>query len=234
MARIAAEGGRAMMLCIPEVLTRAELERLRTALAGAEFADGKATTGYRARRVKNNLQLARDNAVGKEIAPLIEQALWRSETFGWAVWPKQIRGILFSRYEPGMGYGNHVDNAIMGKASLWRSDVAFTIFLADPTDYDGGELVIESALGAQEVKLAAGEAVVYPASSVHRVAQVTRGQRLAAIGWVQSQVRDPAQREILYDLERIKRLLAERLPEAPETDWAFKTQANLLRMWADP
>src|ERR1700741_3168678 len=145
--------GRTMMLCIPEVLTRAELERLRTALAGAEFADGKATTGYRARRVKNNLQLARDNAVGKEIAPLIEQALWRNETFGWAVWPKQIRGILFSRYEPGMGYGNHVDNAIMGKASLWRSDVAFTIFLADPADYEGGELVIESPLGVQEVKL---------------------------------------------------------------------------------
>jgi PKHD-type hydroxylase len=223
-----------MMLCIPEVLTRAELERLRTALAGAEFADGKATTGYRGRRVKNNLQLSRENTVGKELAPLIEQALWRNQTFAWAVWPKQVRGILFSRYEPGMRYGNHVDNAIMGQANPWRSDVAFTIFLGDPADYDGGELVIESPLGVQEVKLAAGEAVVYPSSSVHRVAEVTRGQRLAAIGWAQSQVRDPAQREILYDLERIKRLLADRLPAAAETDWAFKTQANLLRMWADP
>jgi PKHD-type hydroxylase len=133
-----------------------------------------------------------------------------------------------------MRYGNHVDNAIMGQANPWRSDVAFTIFLGDPADYDGGELVIESPLGVQEVKLAAGEAVVYPSSSVHRVGEVTRGQRLAAIGWAQSQVRDPAQREILYDLERIKRLLADRLPDAPETDWAFKTQANLLRMWADP
>jgi len=223
-----------MMLCIPEVLTRAELEQLRAALAGADFADGKATAGYRGRRVKNNLQLSRENAVGKEIAPLVERALWRNETFARAVWPKQIRGILFSRYEPGMQYGNHVDNAIMGKANPWRSDVAFTIFLGDPADYDGGELVIESPLGTQEVKLAAGEAVVYPASSVHRVAQVTRGQRLTAIGWAQSQVRDPAQREILYDLERIKRLMAERLPDAPETDWAFKVQANLLRMWADP
>lgn len=223
-----------MMLCIPEVLARSELERLRSALADADFADGKATTGYRARRVKNNLQLARDNPVGNELATIIEQALWRSDTFGRAVWPKQIRGILLSRYDPGMGYGNHVDNALMGKANVWRSDVAFTIFLADPMEYDGGELVIESPLGTQEVKLAAGEAVVYPASSVHRVAEVTRGRRFAAVGWVQSQVRDPAQREILYDLERIKRLLAERLPEAPETDWAFKTQANLLRMWADP
>jgi len=223
-----------MMLCIPEVLTRAELERLRTTLAGAEFADGKVTAGYRGRRVKNNLQLSRENAAGNDMALIIEQALWRNETFGWAVWPKQIRGILFSRYEPGMSYGNHVDNAIMGKANLWRSDVAFTVFLADPADYDGGELVIESPLGAQEIKLAAGEAVVYPASSVHRVAEVTRGQRLAAVGWVQSQVRDSAQREVLWDLERIKRLMATRLPDAPETDLAFKTQANLLRMWADP
>src|SRR5262249_10672623 len=155
-----------MMLCIPEVLTRAELEQMRTALAGAEFADGKATAGYRGRRVKNNLQLSRENAAGNDMALILEQALWRNETFGWAVWPKQIRGILFSGYEPGMAYGTPVDNAIMGRASLWRSDVAFTLFLADPADYDGGELVIESPLGAQEVKLAAGEAVVYPASSV--------------------------------------------------------------------
>ena len=223
-----------MMLCIPEVLTREELQRLRGALAEAEFIDGKATTGYRGRRVKNNLQLSQENVVGKDLAPLVERALRRNETFPWAVWPKQVRGILFSRYEPGMHYGNHVDNAIMGKGNPWRSDVAFTIFLGDPMDYDGGELMIESPLGAQEVKLAAGEAVVYPSSSVHRVAEVTRGERLAAIGWVQSQVRDPAQREILYDLERIKRLMAERLPDAPETDWAFKTQSNLLRMWADP
>ena len=223
-----------MMLCIPEILTREELQRLRTALAGAEFVDGKVTTGYRGRRVKNNLQLPQENTVAKDLVPMIERALRRNQTFAWAVWPKQVRGILFSRYEPGMQYGDHVDNAIMGKGNLWRSDVSFTIFLGDPTDFDGGELVIESPLGAQEVKLAAGEAVVYPSSSVHRVAEVTRGQRLAAIGWAQSQVRDPAQREILYDLERIKRLMAEELPDAPETDWAFKTQANLLRMWADP
>src|SRR5262249_49737084 len=223
-----------MMLCIPEILTRAELERMRTALAVAEFADGKATTGYRGRRVKNNLQLLRQDAIGKELAPLVEQGLWRNETFARAVWPKQVRGILFSRYEPGMLYGNHVDNAIMGRANPWRSDSSFTIFLSDPTDYDGGELMIESLLGTQEVKLAAGEAVFYPSSSVHRVAEVTRGQRLAAVGWVQSQVRDPAQREVRYDLEGIKRLMAARLPDAPETDWAFKTQANLLRMWAEP
>jgi PKHD-type hydroxylase len=223
-----------MMLCIPEVLNREELQRLRTALASAEFVDGKTTAGYRAVRVKNNQQLPQDSQLAKDIGVLIERALRRNRTFDWAVWPKLIRGILVSRYEPGMQYGYHVDNAIKLKPEPSRTDVAFTIFLNDPTDYDGGELVIDAGLGPQEVKLAAGEAVVYPASTLHRVAEVTRGRRLVAVGWVQSQVRDPAQREILYDLERIKRLLAKTMPDAPETDWAFKTQANLLRMWADP
>jgi PKHD-type hydroxylase len=223
-----------MMLCIPEVLSREELQRLRTALASAEFIDGKATAGYRARRVKNNLQLPEDSQLSKEIGVLIERALRRNRIFEWATWPKLVRGIRVSLYEPGMQYGHHVDNAIKPKPEPCRTDVAFTIFLSDPTEYDGGELVIESGLGPQEVKLAAGEAVVYPASTLHRVAEVTRGRRLVVVGWVQSQVRDPAQREILYDLERIKRLLAEKMPDSPETDWAFKTQANLLRMWADP
>src|SRR5262249_59040216 len=129
-------------------------------------------------------------------AAIVEQALWRNETFGRAVWPKQIRGILFSRYDPGMRYGDHVDNAIMGKASLWRSDVAFTLFLSEPADYDGGELVIESPLGVQEVKLAAGEAVVYPASSGHRGAEITRGRPLAALGRGQSPGAEPAPRRI--------------------------------------
>lgn len=222
------------MQCIPEILKREELQKLRHVLNGAEFVDGKTTAGYRARRIKSNLQLPSESPVLKEATSLVERALWRSMPFTWIAWPQRIRGILFSRYEPGMQYGNHVDNAIMGKSDPWRSDLAFTLFISDPSEYDGGELVIESGLGPQEIKLAAGEAVVYSASTLHRVAEVTRGRRFVAAGWVQSQVRDPAQREILHDLERIKRLLAEKMPDAPETDWAFKTQANLMRMWADP
>jgi PKHD-type hydroxylase len=222
------------MQCIPEILKRDELQKLRIALKTAEFVDGKTTAGYRAKRIKSNLQLPSESPVLKEATSLVERALWRNMPFTWIAWPQRIRGILFSRYEPGMQYGNHVDNAIMGKSDPWRSDVAFTLFISDPSEYDGGELVIESGLGPQEIKLAPGEAVVYAASTLHRVAEVTRGHRLAAVGWVQSQVRDPAQREILHDLERIKRLLAEKMPDAPETDWAFKTQANLMRMWADP
>ena len=131
-----------------------------------------------------------ESAVAKDLVLVIESALRRHKIFSWAALPEQIRGIRLSRYEPGMRYGNHVDNAIMGKSKKpWRSDISFTIFLTDPTDYDGGELVIGSTLGAQAMKLPAGEALVYPSSTVHRVAEVTRGVRLAAIGWVQSQVR---------------------------------------------
>jgi len=232
-----------MMLCLPDVLKRDELERIRAALAAGEFVDGRATTGALGRRVKNNLQLPQDSDATRVLAQIIEGALRRHIMFDWAVWPKRIDGIRFSRYDPGMEYGAHIDNALMGRRRAardqdapvpLRGDVAFTVFLSDPTDYDGGELVIESPLGPQEIKLAAGEAVVYPASTLHRVARVTRGRRLAAAGWVQSQIRDPAQREILYDLERLKRFLAEKLPDAQEATLVFKTQSNLLRMWAEP
>jgi len=225
-----------MMLCIPEVLTREELDRIRATLAAAEFVDGRATTGVLGVRVKNNRQLARESDVARTLAPIIEAALRRHYLFDWSAWPKRIEGVLFSRYDPGMQYGAHIDNALMGRqrTDAARSDIAFTVFLSDPTEYDGGELVIESPLGPQEVKLAAGEAVLYPASTLHRVAEVTRGQRLVAVGWVQSLVRDPAQREILYDLERIKRLLTQKMPDAPETTLVFKTQSNLLRLWAEP
>jgi PKHD-type hydroxylase len=215
-------------------LTREELTRIRETLAAAEFVDGRVTTGYRGKRVKNNQQVPRETPASKAMAEIVEKAMRRNRTFDWAMWPKRVGNILFSRYEPGMHYGSHVDNAIMGGADALRSDVSFTVFISDPTDYDGGELVIESSLGDQEIKLAAGEAVVYPATTVHRVAEVTRGRRLVAAGWVQCRVRDAAQREILYDLERIKRFMAEQTPTAAETDLAFKTQANLLRMWAEP
>lgn len=233
-----------MMLCIADVLTREELARLQSALTAGEFVDGSETTGFLGKRVKNNRQLPRKGAASRALAPVIEGALLRSRMFDWAVWPKRIGAVQFSRYDAGMQYGAHVDNAIMGRpdprwndgasSGPFRSDVAFTVFLSDPTDYDGGELVIESPVGPQEIKLAAGEAVVYPASTLHRVAEVTRGQRFVAVGWVQSFIRDPAQREILFDLECTMRFLQTQLPDAPETMRLFKTQSNILRMWAEP
>jgi PKHD-type hydroxylase len=222
-----------MMTCISGLLSRDQVAEIRKVLGGATFIDGKATAGYRAKRVKNNEQLQAGSSERKQLMPKIIEALTANRDFRTTAWPKRIGGMLFSRYGPGMQYGAHVDNAIMAKSDNLRTDVAFTVFLSEPAEYDGGELVIESSMGTQEIKLAAGDAVAYPASTLHRVAEVTRGERLVAAGWVQSFIRDPAKREILRELDQIKRFLDEAGPNRQETDLLFKTHANLLRMWSD-
>lgn len=222
-----------MLLCIAGILNREQLAKIRGVLDASSFIDGKATAGYRAKRVKENRQLKGGSDEHKTIVSMVKEALMENREFTTAAWPKRIGGMLVSRYEPGMRYGPHVDAAIMKKGEPLRTDVAMTVFLNDPADYEGGELVIAGASGMQEVKLAAGDAVVYPSSTLHHVAEVTEGVRYVAAGWTQSYVREPAKREVLYDLEKIKRMLADTLPDAPETDLAFKTQSNLLRMWAE-
>jgi PKHD-type hydroxylase len=222
-----------MMNCIPGVLTREQISEIRKILDSGAFIDGKATAGYRAKRVKNNQQLEGGSRERKILVPRIIEALNANRDFKTTAWPKRIGGMLFSRYRPGMQYGLHVDNAIMAKSDNLRTDVALTVFLGDPAEYDGGELMIESSMGTQEIKLAAGDVVVYPASTLHRVAEVTRGERVVAVAWVQSFVRDPAKRELLRELDLVKRALDHKLPDQPETDLVFKTQANLMRMWAD-
>ena len=147
--------------------------------------------------------------------------------------PQVIRNPLISRYKPGMQYGLHVDNALMGTGSKVRSDLSCTVFLNEPEDYEGGELTIRTHWGEQEIKLRAGEAVVYPSSSLHRVNSVTSGERIAAVTWIQSHVRSGEQREVLYDLKQIVKKLAKAAPDDPETDLAFKTYSNLLRMWSE-
>ena len=158
---------------------------------------------------------------------------WGSSEFQRFAIPKTIQRPLISRYREGMNYGRHVDDALMGGASKTRTDLSVTLFLNDPADYEGGELVIESPMGEEEIKLPAGAAVVYPSGALHRVAPVTRGERIAAVTWVESHVRDPQRREILHDLEVIRTRLSKTAPESRETDLAFKTYANLLRMWAE-
>ncbi len=222
-----------MLLCLTAVLTQDEILSIRGALANAEFVDGKATAGFRARRVKENEQLRKGDEP-REVDNLVLEALRRHGPFAAAAIPNRIHAPLFSRYRPGMRYGAHTDDALMNKRNPLRADVALTVFLSEPLDYDGGELVIQTNFGPQEVKLPAGDAVIYPASSVHHVAEVTRGERLAAVTWVQSHVRDPARREVLHDLLAVRKLLARQMADAPETDLAFKTYSNLLRMWAEP
>jgi PKHD-type hydroxylase len=223
-----------LITCIGDVLTFEELDKVRAGFAAMTFVDGKATAGHRAKRVKHNLQADRaQSPQAAEVEEIILAALRRNAEFKRTALPRHIRPPLFSRYERGMHYGRHVDDAVMGSSHRARSDLSLTIFVSDPQDYDGGELVIETPFGEQEVKLPAGAAVVYASSTLHRVAAVTRGRRLAAVTWVQSLVRDPAAREILHDLDLVRRACNRLAPDAPETDLAYKTYVNLMRMWSE-
>ncbi|NER49941.1 MAG: Fe2+-dependent dioxygenase, partial [Symploca sp. SIO1A3] len=196
-----------MILSIAKVLTPEELNLITEQLDAADFIDGKATAGWHARVVKHNTQLTNQATYAQDLKDLVKKALWRNQLFQIAVQPKVIHSILFSRYEEGMSYGRHVDNALMGNQNKLRSDVSLTVFLSEPSTYGGGELVMETIEGEQAIKLEAGDAIVYPSSFLHRVEPVTEGIRLVAVAWVQSLVRDPQDREILFDLDTVRRAI---------------------------
>lgn len=221
-----------MMLCIEGVLEAAELQAVRASAAKARFVDGRATAGWSASLVKRNLQIAADEPALGEIARLVEGALRRSELFAQAAAPRAFGPLLVSRADVGMGYGTHVDDALMGAAHL-RTDLAYTLFLTPPEAYEGGTLVVESAAGEVDFKLAAGSLVLYPASFLHRVETVTGGSRLAAVGWVQSCIRDAGRRELLFDLQRARRLVFAESGKSVAFDLMSKTCGNLLRLWAE-
>jgi PKHD-type hydroxylase len=218
-----------MILAIADVLSASDLAEMRAALASATFVDGKATAGWSAKLVKANLQAA-DGPELERVRALVESRLASHAVFALATRPKIVLGPLFSRYEPGHAYGAHVDDALLGGV---RADVSFTLFLSAPESYDGGELVIDSAAGEDAFKLAPGSVVTYPSTTLHRVAPVTRGQRLAAVGWVRSYVRDAARRELLFELETARRRLFEREGKTADGDLLAKCAANLLRMWCE-
>lgn len=219
-----------MIVLLGNLLDDATVRRLRQILETATFIDGRATAGEQARLVKRNDQVDSDDRTLPQLREMVMEALANSEIFHSAARPKDVKPPLFSRYVPGMEYGNHVDDALMGGM---RTDLSFTLFLSDPESYDGGELVIDSTAGEQEIKLPAGSAVLYPSTSLHRVAPVTRGQRLAAVTWIRSFIRDAARREILFDLDRVHESLFRRDGKTPEVDVLAKTQSNLLRLWAE-
>ncbi|WP_341736137.1 Fe2+-dependent dioxygenase [Microcoleus sp. CAWBG640] len=222
-----------MIICMANILTSEELGLIVDRLKNAEFVDGKLTAGWYAQQVKNNAQLKNDAAPTQELRNLVNQALKRNSLFQIAARPKAIRPIMFSRYQGGMYYGTHIDNAIMGDEELMRSDLSLTLFLSDPATYTGGELVIESTQGEQAFKLDAGSMVVYPTTTLHRVEPVTEGERLAAVTWVQSLVRDAHKREILFDLDTVRDTLFQKSGKTAEFDLLSKSIANLLRKWAD-
>lgn len=222
-----------MILCIANVLTPEELETIISKLKQAEFIDGKLTAGWYAKQVKNNTQLKKDTDITQQVRNIVLQALNRNELFKMAAKPKNIRPIIFSRYQPGMYYGTHIDNAIMGDENLSRSDISLTLFLNSPDTYKGGELVIENSQGEQTFKLEAGSMIIYPSWTLHRVETVTQGERLAAVTWVQSLIRDPHEREILFDLDTTRHAIYQKYGKTIEFDLLSKTHANLLRKWAE-
>jgi len=218
-----------MQIVIGNVLSAEEVATVRAALAQATFVDGRETAGFAARLVKNNRQAASSRKLDG-VRKLVSERITGNDVFRLAVRPKALTPIMFARYEKGMNYGSHVDDALMGGM---RTDVSFTLFLAEPESYQGGELVIESASGEEPVKLAAGSLVAYPSTTQHHVAPVTRGQRLAAVGWARSYLRDAARRELLFDLDTARRSLFAREGKSAEFDLVSKSLANLLRMWVE-
>ena len=219
-----------MQLIIANVLSRADLTIVRNALKRARFVDGRATAGFAARLVKNNQQVdAADHSI-EAIRKLVTERIAKNELFKLAVRPKTLSPLMFARYERGKNYGSHVDDPLMNGM---RTDVSFTLFLSDPKTYSGGELVIESAAGEDSVKLPAGAMVIYPTTALHRVAKVTKGQRLVCVGWARSLIRDAAQRELLFDLDTARRRMFARGGKSADYDLVSKSLANLMRMWVE-
>lgn len=222
-----------MIFSIDNILSAEEIAEIKQVLAHAEFVDGKLTAGWHAKLVKNNQQLQAGKPQ-KELKAKIIAALNKNVLFQSTVRPKSIHSILFSRYNSGMAYDTHVDNALMKNNAGWcRSDVSFTLFLNPPQDYEGGELTIEGVQAEQHYKLDAGSAIVYPSTTLHRVNPVTQGTRLVVVGWVQSVIRDASDREILFDLETARRSIFAQSGKTTEFDLISKSIANLIRKWAD-
>jgi PKHD-type hydroxylase len=226
-----------MIVRVPQLLSADQVAAARVLLADAPWGDGRATAGYQSARVKENLQLPEDCEAAKRLRDLVLAALERNPLFISAALPARVFPPLFNRYEAGMTFGAHIDNAIRqvsNTAQQIRTDMSATLFLSAPEDYDGGELIVEDTYGAHGAKLAAGDMILYPATSLHRVTPVSRGVRVAAFFWVQSLVRDDGARSILFDLDRSIAELTRVAPDNPALVRLTGCYHNLIRRWAEP
>lgn len=223
-----------MLITIPNILDKQRLDFINQVLEKANFVDGTLSAGMAAKRVKNNEELAADDQQMQQLNNLVMGSLVQHDEFKAAVIPFRVAAPYYARYTKGMTYGDHVDDPIMGGAGQqYRSDVSTTVFLNEPGEYEGGELVITTSFGEQKIKLAAGSAVVYPSSSLHHVAEVTKGTRLVAVTWSQSMIRDPAKRELLYQLNQARESLLKNRPDDFETKQIDISYVNLFRMWSE-
>lgn len=225
-----------MLIQIPELLTLDQVAHARRLLDGADWVDGRVTAGIQSARVKDNEQLPEGHAVGQELGAMILTALEGNPLFLSAALPKRVFPPLFNRYRGGHSFGNHVDNAIRalpGTPLRIRTDLSATLFLCQPAEYDGGELIVEDTYGVHSVKLPAGHMILYPSTSLHHVQPVTRGSRVASFFWIQSMVRDDGTRTLLFDLDTaIQRLNAD-VPDHLSVVQLTGIYHNLLRRWAD-
>ena len=224
-----------MLIKIPGVLSKQQVAHVKTALLAADWADGNITAGYQSAKAKHNLQLPDNTREARELGDFILAALAQSNTFMSAALPLKIFPPLFNCYQGGHSFGTHVDNAIRqvpGTPVKVRTDVSMTLFISEPEEYDGGELVIEDTYGAHKVKLAAGDMVLYPSTSLHRVTPVTRGRRLASFFWLQSMVSSDEKRTLLFDMDMAIQGLRSKVDDSAEIVQLTGVYHNLIRQWA--
>ena len=222
-----------MLLTLPSILPLERIQTIHSILANAPFVNGSLSAGSAAKRVKNNEEVAMNASQLQELNNIVMGSLVADPQYKSAALPHRIAAPFYARYTEGMEYGDHVDDPVMGGADKYRSDISITIFLSDPESYDGGELVIQTSFGEQQIKLKAGDAVMYPSSSLHHVNPVTRGERLVAVTWVQSMVRVAEQRELLHNMNIVRERLLQKDPQSDEAKSLDICYANLVRMWAD-
>jgi PKHD-type hydroxylase len=226
-----------LLLCVPNLLAKTQVAAIRAKLDDAAWVDGRTTAGAQSGAVKRNTQLPEDHPLTRQLGDIVLDAIAENALFLSAALPLKIFPPLFNRYLLGDGFGAHIDNAIRpvkNQPVRVRTDLSVTVFLAEPHEYEGGELVIETKLGAQEVKLEAGAGVLYPSGSLHHVNEIVRGARLASFFWVQSMVRDEGQRELLFDLDQsIQALVRAYGHENAEVVRLTGIYHNLIRRWSD-
>ncbi len=236
-----------MLLEIPHLLTPEEVEALRAVAARGQFVDGRETAGAALSEIKQNEQLKAAPEQMQVMVEVLQRAMERSAEIQRFAWPRKVRPPILSRYAPGMAYGSHYDQPVMGSRNPMRSDMSMTVFLSETESYDGGELNLVTPFGPRLVKLAPGGAAIYATVLRHQVNPVTRGERLAVVTWIQSLVKDPEKRQILYDIACARQALRELAPDGGRgvvgdqprdqrdtaEDLLHKTEFNLLRLWAE-
>jgi PKHD-type hydroxylase len=221
-----------MLVQIKHVLGEKELAQIHKLLDGAKFYDGKLSAGSVAQQVKHNEELAHKETIA-ELNLIVMKNLVRHPEYNLAALPLHIASPFYARYTKGMGYGEHIDDPVMGEKQRYRSDIAITVFLNSPEEYEGGELNIQTPYGLQKIKYPAGDAVLYPASTRHQVSPITSGKRLVAVTWTQSLVRNNEQRDLLYQLSKSREKMLRKDPTSEDTKIINNVYVNLVRMWSD-